>query len=81
MIKTVIEVEGMYCGMCESHINDIIRNNFPNVDKVTSSRKKGETTFISEEEVDQEKLKGAIQSLGYQVNGIHTEPYEKKKWF
>ena len=28
MIKTVIQVDGMMCGMCEAHANDAIRNAF-----------------------------------------------------
>ncbi len=25
MIELIIEVEGMKCGMCESHVNDVVR--------------------------------------------------------
>ncbi|MDE7076510.1 MAG: cation transporter, partial [Clostridia bacterium] len=25
MIELTIEVEGMKCGMCESHVNDVVR--------------------------------------------------------
>ena len=39
MIKTIVSVDGMACGMCEAHINDAIRAAFP-VKKVTSSRAK-----------------------------------------
>ena len=28
MIKTTLKIDGMMCGMCESHINDTIRNSF-----------------------------------------------------
>ena len=46
MVKTVLNIDGMMCGMCESHMNDLMRNKF-NVKKVTSSAKKGETVVIS----------------------------------
>ena len=36
MIKTTVKVDGMMCGMCESHVNDAVRKAFQ-VDKVTSS--------------------------------------------
>lgn len=36
MEKMVLEIEGMSCGMCESHINDTIRRQFA-VKKVSSS--------------------------------------------
>ena len=51
MIKTVLKVNGMMCGMCEAHMNDLVRKNF-NVKKVTSSVKGGETVVISEENLD-----------------------------
>ena len=37
MIKTTLKIDGMMCGMCESHVNDAIRKAFPAVKKVTSS--------------------------------------------
>ena len=51
MIKTTVKVDGMMCGMCESHVNDAVRKAF-HVDKVTSSHSKGETVIISEKPVD-----------------------------
>ena len=36
MIKTTLKIDGMMCGMCESHMNDVIRKNFK-IKKVTSS--------------------------------------------
>ena len=51
MIKTTVIVDGMMCGMCESHVNDAVRKVFQ-VDKVTSSHSKGETVIISEKPVD-----------------------------
>ena len=76
MIKTTVKVDGMMCGMCESHVNDAVRRAFQ-VDKVTSSHSKGETVIISDGPVDEAKLKTAISATGYK--GITSEPYEKKK--
>ena len=28
MIETIVKIDGMMCGMCESHISDAIRNAF-----------------------------------------------------
>ena len=50
-----------------------------NIDKVTSSHSKGETVIISDGPVDEAKLKTAISATGYEVKGITSEPYEKKK--
>lgn len=67
----------MTCGMCETHINDAVRQNFK-VKKVTSSHSKGKTEILSEIPLDDEKLKEIIDKSGYTVTGIHTELYEKK---
>ena len=67
MIKTVLKVNGMMCGMCEAHMNDLIRKNFQ-VKKVTSS-------------LDIPFLKKEIKEIGYELVDVHTEPYEKKGFF
>ena len=76
--------KGMMCGMCESHINDCIRNKFK-VSKVSSSHKKGEAVIISDASLDEEQLRMVIGDTGYTVGDITEKPYEKKKgmfgWF
>lgn len=78
MIKTTVKVDGMMCGMCESHVNEAVRKAFQ-VSKVSSSHGKGETVIITDEPLDEERLKTAIGATGYEVKGITSEPYEKKK--
>ena len=39
MIETIVKVDGMMCGMCESHVNDAVRKAFPEAKKVASDRK------------------------------------------
>ena len=77
MVKTTLGIDGMMCGMCESHMNDAIRNNF-DVKKVTSSHSKKQTEVISEEAFDEGKLKEVVEKTGYQLISVETEPYEKK---
>ena len=45
MLKITLKIDGMACGMCESHINDVIRNNF-DVKKVSSSHKDKKTEIF-----------------------------------
>lgn len=59
MYETKVKIDGMMCGMCESHINDAIRNAF-SVKKVSASHSKGEADIISEEPIDEAKLREAI---------------------
>ena len=78
MIKTTVKVDGMMCGMCESHVNDAVRKAF-HVDKVTSSHSKGETVIISEGPVDEAKLKTAISATGYESKRYQIHNLIRKK--
>ena len=78
MIQTTLQIDGMMCGMCESHINDAIRNAF-SVQTVTSSHSKGETVILSEQPLDEALLRSTITATGYELQSIHSAPYEKKK--
>ena len=80
MIETTVSINGMACGMCESHVNDVIRQNFQ-IKKVTSSHKKGEAVVLSEQELDEEKLRSAIGTTGYEVTAVSSQQYEKKGLF
>ena len=80
MYKTTVRIDGMMCGMCESHINDAIRNKIP-VKKVSSSHKKGETVIISENKISPEIITAALDGSGYRVLNVTCGPYEKKGFF
>ena len=89
MEKIVVKVDGMQCGMCEAHVNDTIREAHVNeavraafpVKKVTSSHAKGETVILTEQDIDDAKLKEVIDKTGYEVGTVTREPYEKKGLF
>ncbi len=81
MIETTLRVDGMMCGMCESHVNEAVRKAFPEVKKVASSHTKGQTVIQSEQALDEAKLRDAIDATGYEVKGISSKPYEKKGFF
>ena len=68
MIETIVKVDGMMCGMCESHVNEAVRKAFPEVKRVSSS-------------LDEQKLRDAINATGYEVKGVSSAPYEKKGFF
>ena len=80
MVQITLKIDGMACGMCESHINDAVRAKFP-VKKVTSSHAKGETVILSDEDISEEALRSAIEPTGYKVLGYASAPYEKKGLF
>ena len=80
MEKILVKIDGMMCGMCEAHVNDAIRKSFP-VKKVSSSHSKGETVIVTDTDIDEARLRQAIDETGYTVLSIQREPYEKKGLF
>ena len=80
MIRTTASVSGMICGMCESHVNDAIRNAFP-VKKVSSSRNKGETVIFSEMPLDPDRLRQIVNATGYIVLSVEAEEITQKSLF
>lgn len=80
MKKITVKVEGMRCGMCESHVNDLVRRNF-NVKKVTSSHIKGETVILAPQTIDSDTLIAAISADGYRASDVKEEEYKKKGLF
>ena len=81
MIKTTMKIDGMMCGMCEAHVCDAIRKAVPTARKVAASRSKKEASFLTEEAVDADRLKAAVDATGYTCLGIESAPYEKKGLF
>ncbi len=81
MIKTTLKIEGMMCSMCEAHIADAIRKAVPSAKKVSASRSKKEAMFLTQEPVDGERLKAAIDATGYSCLGVESTPCEKKGLF
>lgn len=81
MNLVTVKIEGMSCGMCEAHICDTIRNNFPDAKKVTASRKMGIATFLTENAVNEETVRNAINETGYTYISLTIEPYKKHSFF
>ena len=80
MIKTILEIEGMACGMCEAHINAAVRRAF-SVKKVTSSHTRGRTEIVSEQPLGENRLRAEIEAAGYHVAAIQSGTYQKKGFF
>ena len=80
MYQITLGIDGMMCGMCESHINDAVRNAFP-VKKVSSSHGKGQTLILSETAIPEAELRPVIAKTGYELTSYACAPYEKKGLF
>ena len=80
MVKIIVGIEGMACGMCEAHINEAVRNALQ-VKKVTSSHKKKQTVILAEKDIPEQELKSVVAKAGYDAVSVSSEPYEKKRLF
>ena len=75
MVQMTLKIDGMQCGMCESHVNDTLRAAFP-LKKVSSSHSKGETVLVTAEEIPEDALRRALEPTGYKL-----APYVKRGLF
>ncbi len=77
MKKITMKIDGMKCGMCETHINNCVRTNF-DVKSVKSSHLKNETEIIAENDISEADFKNVIEKTGYKVLSVQSEDYKKK---
>ena len=77
MEKVTLTIDGMMCGMCESHICDAIRKNFE-VKKVTASHKKKEAVVLTDLPLPKAQMKKVLGALGYTLVDMRSEPYAPK---
>lgn len=77
MIQTTLGIEGMMCGMCEAHVNDAIRRNFP-VKSAKADRRRHRCVVVSEQPLDAEKIRKVIADTGYELTSVTSDPYKKK---
>lgn len=64
--QIIIKIDGMKCGECESHVNDIIRRNFK-IKKVSSSHRTGEVKILTIEELNVRDIENKLMSYGYKI--------------
>ena len=81
MYKVTLHIDGMMCSMCEAHVCDAIRKAVPAAKKVAASKRKKEASFLTEQPVEPDALKAAIDATGYICLGVESAPHEKKGWF
>ncbi len=65
----IIKIDGMRCGGCEAHVNNLINKNFK-VKKVKSSHIFKKTKIQSDEALDKNKIRNLIEEDGYIVLDI-----------
>ena len=80
MIKTIVGIDGMACNMCEAHMNDAIRKEF-DVKSVKASHKDRNAVIVSEQPLEEEKIKRVVEDTGYRFLSFESAEYEKKGLF
>ena len=74
----VLTVEGMMCGMCESHVAEALRK-VPGVEKASASRSKKEARVVCGEDVADQALLDAVNATGYEASHVRIEADAPKK--
>lgn len=82
MKKMILSIDGMACSMCESHVNDALRQAFPGIRKVSSSHSKGETVIQADASIPEAELHRVLDPTGYKLLSVtETEEEEKSGFF
>ena len=66
MKEVVLKVEGMMCEGCENRVKNIV-NAIDGVEDVSANHVNGEVIVKSNESVDIQAIKDAIEDIGYEV--------------
>lgn len=69
MNKIEIEIDGMKCGMCEAHVNDLFRKNIK-IKKIKSSHFSRKTIIFSDQDVSDEFIINILKNSGYKITSI-----------
>lgn len=77
MIQTTVGIDGMMCDMCEAHINDAFRKHFA-IKSAKANRKRKQCVIVSEEPLDEARIREVVASTGYDLLSISSEPYRKR---
>ena len=80
MKKVNLNIDGMHCSMCESHVNDVLRD-VKGVKKASSNYHKNTASVITEDDIDVNEIVNALSKEGYKVIDYKVEDYVKKPFF
>ena len=77
MIQTTVGIDGMMCDMCEAHINDAFRKHFA-IKSAKANRKRKQCVIVSEEPLDEARIREVVASTGYDLLSISSESCRKR---
>lgn len=70
-MKKIINIEGMSCENCVKHVTESLKN-INELDSVKVSLLRNAAKVESKEDVEDEKLKKAIEDAGYKVTSVEN---------
>lgn len=70
-MKKIINIEGMSCENCVKHVKESLEN-INELDSVKVSLLRNAAKVESKEDVEDEKLKKAIEDAGYKVTSVEN---------
>ncbi len=76
MNKYIIGIDGMGCGMCEIHVQNIIRKNIV-VKKVKASHNKNKVVVIAEANLSREDFEIIFDKTGYMITSFERTTARK----
>ncbi len=68
-MKKLINIEGMSCGHCVKHVEDALVE-VSGVEKVEVSLQDKNATVVLNQQVEDSKLREAVEEAGYEVTSI-----------
>ena len=74
LTEVIVGIDGMMCGMCEAHIKDAIREQFPQAKGLSASHVKAQAIFYLPDPMPEDAVKKALHAgidpLGYTVSDV-----------
>ena len=72
MNKYIIGIDGMRCGGCEAHVQDVIRRNF-SITKVKASHLRNEVLVFCDHELSENEFNHVFEPTGYKIISFKVE--------
>ena len=77
MNKYILGIDGMKCGGCEAHVQDVIRRNFT-IKSVKASHIKNEVIIICDHDLSENELHLIFEPTGYKITSFKKEEAVRK---
>ncbi len=85
MYRTTLGVDGLMCGMCESHVREAVlkalERNRITAKKVKASKANKTLVVLAEQPIAEKLLRAAVEATGYSTTHFRSEPYVEKGFF